>query len=118
MISFLTQSVARAVLVPREAKMNETKTIKKSRKDHKCYQCGEIIPKGSSYKRHYGVYDSLFFDNCNHLECWDLWLAFNEDALEHDEWFNIYEDDMSHLQVPISFNDYKMEIRNKYNLEE
>ena len=94
--------------------MNKVKTINKSRKDHKCYQCGEIIPKGVSYKRHYGVYDGDFFDNKNHLECFDLWCRFNESAGCGDEWFNIYDDDMSEYQVPINFEEYKRQIREQY----
>jgi len=54
---------------------NKERSIKKSRKAHKCCSCQKSIPKSSSYVRTVGVseshrhYGNDFFSNAWHSEC-------------------------------------------------
>lgn len=75
------------------SEFNETKDIKKSRKDHQCCQCHQTIPKGSSYTIFKGVFDGDFFENKYHAECWELWNRLNrgDDGYDDDYWLDINE---------------------------
>lgn len=47
------------------------KTVK-SRKEHKCFWCGQVIPSGTAYERT-AIKDGIFFYVCKvHLHCRDI----------------------------------------------
>ena len=95
--------------------LNETKIIKKSRKEHMCIQCWQKIPKGSSYTLHYGVYDGDFFNNHAHNECFSLWEECNSDSRD-DEWFGL-DDCINYTDSSPNFDEWREQIRELYKLE-
>ena len=50
------------------------KTIRKSRKPHRCEYCGGTIPKGSTCMKEAGVWEGSFYTIYGHQDCRDLWL--------------------------------------------
>lgn len=91
--------------------LNESKLIRKSRKKHQCSQCHLIIPINSSYTKHWGTQDGMFFDNKAHNECWDKWLELNRGNYD-DEWYELWEEDNEEF----NFNEWVDHIRERYDL--
>ena len=68
--------------------MNEFQTrreVKRSRVQHKCALCAEVIPQGSPYSRVSGKFDGEFFDNCFHASCEQL--IANYCLAGGDDWY-------------------------------
>ena len=57
------------------------RTVKKSRKAHRCENCGEMIPAGSALIHLIGHWDGDFYDFPSHLDCHE---AQNNMAREND----------------------------------
>lgn len=48
------------------------KTIRKARKPHKCYECGDAIPAGSKYEYYSGIWEREPFSHKTCLLCVEI----------------------------------------------
>ena len=85
------------------------KDIKRTRKDHRCYLCFLIIPKGSACSYSSGVYEGDFYSHYDHHECMKLWMDIN-DGVWCEDWMMLEEMD--------EFDEHQQTIREKYGLRQ
>lgn len=85
-----------------------SKEIKKTRKEHKCFLCYVKIPINSNCHYESGKFDGDFFSRYSHKECSIEWNRQNREAEYGDEWgwFEDYKDGNP--------NDWKQKIKEVY----
>lgn len=61
-----------------------SETIRKARKQHKCYECSSLIHKGDKYYDIKGLWEDRFSNFRIHRECQEFRLMFEREALNRD----------------------------------
>lgn len=90
-----------------------SKTINKTRKDHRCFLCHLQIPKGTNCFYDTGTYFGEFFSRYSHHECADKWQEINTDE-PNDDWIDLeYIED---IYPHVSFERWRKVINHIYKL--
>ena len=91
-----------------------SKEVKKTRKDHKCFLCQLDIPTGSNCMYESGKYDGEFFSRYSHNECAEKWVDMNRDAYGGDDWLDFRE--MADVYPHDRFSDWQRRIGEIYGV--
>lgn len=82
-----------------------------ARKEHKCDQCYQEIPKGFEYVSTSGIFEGDFYSGKYHEECYSLWCRLNEDG---DDYY--YHDIMEILDTQ-EWTEFKAQVKKRYTPE-
>jgi len=70
-------------------------TVRKARKDHVCFLCGEPIPAETQYVRRSGVEGREWWDCAMHRDC----AEYAHDTFRPDDWESVMEGDVDREDV-------------------
>ena len=71
----------------------------RARKDHRCYECGRVIPKGETYHKQTGIFDGDPYTWKAHKQCAKLYWALNRENFIWADAMTTSDFDMEDIEV-------------------
>ena len=78
----------------------------RTRKPHRCAQCGKMMDAGQMCFRYSGVFEGDFFSHYEHTDCRKAFLVLQADALEYEGAARFLIEDVQQEWAPILAKDF------------